>query len=252
MTVYKKYKFNGDYLLNEANIFSKKIDDVKLQINKNFTWYRYGILNNFIHLKNLFNKYPLDQLTNKSKKILDIGAADGDLSYFLEEKGFNLDIVDHSKTNANYLEGARSLKKFFSSKVSIYDIDLDSQFVLPKKKYDLVFFLGILYHLKNPYFALEKLSFSTKYLILSTRIAKFTPNDTLIKDLPLAYLVDKDELNNDPTNFWIFSEFGLKRVLSRSGWKIVDFFNVGDVKNSSTSDMQRDERAFALIESKNL
>lgn len=247
----EKKIFNGDYLLKESSKYMAKIDDLKDEIDKNFKWYKYGILNNFIHLKNTFNKFHLDELTKVESKILDIGAADGDLSFFLEEQGFDVDIMDHSKTNANSLKGAKILKKHLKSKVSIYDVDLDSQFSLPKKKYDLIFFLGILYHLKNPYYALEKLSYASKFLLISTKIAKFTPDDTKIQNNPLAYLVDSNELNNDPTNFWIFSESGFKRLLARTGWVELEFFKVGDTRNSSTSDMSRDERAFALIKSKN-
>jgi 2-polyprenyl-3-methyl-5-hydroxy-6-metoxy-1,4-benzoquinol methylase len=35
---------------------------------------------------------------------------------------------------------------------------LDSQFTLSGEKYDAIFLLGVLYHLKNPFFVLEKLA----------------------------------------------------------------------------------------------
>ena len=37
---------------------------------------------------------------------------------------------------------------------------------------------------------------------------------------PVAYLVEEDELNADYTNFWIFTEEGLKRIVRRAGWDI--------------------------------
>jgi hypothetical protein len=60
--------------------------------------------------------------------------------------------------NFNMLRGARLLKETLGSKVEIHEVDLDSQFRLPRSDYGLVFFLGILYHLKNPFYALESLS----------------------------------------------------------------------------------------------
>jgi hypothetical protein len=43
----------------------------------------------------------------------------------------------------------------------------------------------------------------------------------------LAYLVDPIETNNDPTNFWIFTVAGLRRILARTGWEVLDFVTLG-------------------------
>jgi hypothetical protein len=64
-------------------------------------------------------------------------------------------------------------------------------------------------------------------------------------------LVDDRELNDDPTNFWIFSEAGLKRVVRRSGWNILKYFTSGS--SPSTADpvtAKGDVRAFILAESR--
>jgi len=51
-------------------------------------------------------------LTNNNfGKIADLGGADGDLAFFLETLGFDLDIIDHAPTNFNHLKGAQLLKK---------------------------------------------------------------------------------------------------------------------------------------------
>lgn len=71
------------------------------------------------------------------------------------------------------MQGVKLLKEVLSSSVQIHEVDLDSQFSLPEKNYNLAFFLGILYHLKNPFYALEALSKSARYCLISTRIARF-------------------------------------------------------------------------------
>ena len=241
---------NGILLEQKSSLFSKKMENIKAQIDPKFPWYPYGSLNNFIHLKNVFNKYSLETLVGQGNKTLDIGAADGDLAFFLETLGYKADIVDFPPTNFNHLEGAKLLRQHLNSKVNIYETDLDSQFPELKERYQLIFFLGILYHLKNPYYILEMLSHSTKNLIISTRIAKYTKDGTRISNYPVAYLLAPDEANNDATNYWIFSYKGLERIFERTGWEITDMFSVGDTLNSNPSDQNHDERAFALLKSK--
>jgi tRNA (mo5U34)-methyltransferase len=242
---------NGTLLETQASGFGKKMEKIKSAINAPFPWYPYGSLNNFIHLKNIFNKYPLDTLIGKSSKTLDIGAADGDLAFFLESLGFRADIIDFAPTNFNHLQGAKLIKKELKSAINIYETDLDSQFPAMHEKYGLIFFLGILYHLKNPYYVLETLSRHTENLIISTRIAKYTKDGTQISGFPMAYLLAPDESNNDSTNYWIFSYKGLERIFERTGWKITEMFSVGDTANSNPSDQHHDERGFALLKSKN-
>lgn len=47
---------NGDLLLEESMVFNKELDRKKKEINDTFPWYPYGSLNNFIHLREMFNK----------------------------------------------------------------------------------------------------------------------------------------------------------------------------------------------------
>ncbi len=243
---------DGTSLHGEAVAFMAHLNRIKLRIDKNFPWYPHDTLANFVYLEKFFTRYPLERLV-KDKHVADIGAADGDLSFFLQSLGYKCDIIDHATSNMNNLEGARKLLDWFEAhdRVRIFDIDLDSQFGLPEEKYDLVFFLGILYHLKNPFYVLEKLSSHCNYLVLSTRVAQYTPDGTKIEGNALAYLLNEFESNNDPTNFWIFTNPGLKRLFERTGWDIVYQDNVGDTTCSNPSDNDRDERSFVLLKNRN-
>ncbi len=148
------------------------------------------------------------------------------------------------------MEGIRILKDALNSAVRIHSIDLDSQFSLPSDSYDAIFLLGILYHLKNPFFVLEKLAEITRFCFLGTRVARKAPDGQFLAAYPVAYLLGPEECNNDNTNFWIFSGEGLKRLIQRTGWKILAYTTIGDTRSSTPADASHDERAFCVLESK--
>jgi SAM-dependent methyltransferase len=184
--------------------------------------------------------------------VLDVGCGDGGLSYFFERLGLPVHAIDHPSTNYNGMEGVRALKAALHSAVEISEVDLDRQFMLPRQTYGLILLFGILYHLKNPIYVLEELSKRAKYCLLSTRIARFTPDHrTDLSEVPAAYLVGDRETNDDCTNFWIFSAAGLRRLFERTGWRVVDFTTVGAVAASDPVHAESDERAYCLLESRN-
>ena len=117
-------------------------------------WYPYATLQNIFVLERLLAGVGLDLLElcrGKYGRVADIGAADGDIAFFLEDLGFSVDVVDNEFTNFNKLDGARILKEALNSSVTIRSIDLDSRSQLFAERYDAVFLLGILYHLKKPF-----------------------------------------------------------------------------------------------------
>jgi tRNA (mo5U34)-methyltransferase len=183
-------------------------------------------------------------------KLADIGTADGDLAFFLEQNGFSVDAIDFEPSNFNQMVGIRILKQALNSAVTIHSADLDSQFSLPSEKYDTIFLLGILYHLKNPFFVLEKLARIARRCFLGTRVAKKMPDGHSFAKYPVAYLLEPEECNSDSTNFWIFSGEGLKRLIHRTGWNILAYATIGDTINSTPADPDHDERAFCVLESK--
>ena len=235
----------------EAKQFDAQLFQMRSESEVEFPWYPYGALNNFVHLESILHDFPIYRLATPGQKILDIGAADGDVAFFLESLGYKVEIIDNSPTNMNQLKGARYLKKALKSKVKIRDINLDHLGVkFPGSKYSLVIFLGILYHLKNPFSVLEQLATKSEYMLLSTRVAKHSANGIRISDQSLAYLVGPDECNNDSTNYWIFSLTGLERILDRAGWDVVISKTVGDIDMSNPFEPDHDERCFMLLKSR--
>jgi 2-polyprenyl-3-methyl-5-hydroxy-6-metoxy-1,4-benzoquinol methylase len=234
-------------LLTEAVQFSKILDNLK-QANTDIPWYPHDTLSNFWNIAPLMES--VDHLFAGDKVIADIGAADGDLAFFLESLGNKCDIYDFGLTNYNALRGANFLKERLRSSVGIYENDLDSQFSMIGK-YDIIFFLGILYHLKNPYYVLEKLRQHSEHLIISTRICRhFIAGQSDSSSIPAAYLLGPTESNNDPTNYWMFTIAGLERLFNRTGWSVIGIRTVGDTIASNPQDASHDERAFALLQKK--
>jgi tRNA (mo5U34)-methyltransferase len=216
-----------------------------------FEWYPYDSLANLLNLERAFGDRYLSLLDSAAgKRVADIGCGDGDLAFFLESLGCHVDAVDFQASNHNGMRAIRVLKQHLASNIQIADVDLDSQFKLPHSNYDLALFLGILYHLKNPLYVMERLAMHTRYCVLSTRVARYFPDDKpMPQDQPIAYLLGEDELNRDDSNFWIFSHAGLKRLIERAHWKILDYASVGDTQLSTPVDPKRDERVFCLLES---
>jgi hypothetical protein len=217
-------------------------------------WYPYGTMSNFPVLEQLLAQGAHGNLLQLSAglAVADVGAADGDLAFFLDRvHGLKVHVIDHAATNYNGMRGVRLMKEALGSSVQIHDIDLDAMHELPEERFGLVFFLGILYHIKNPFFVLDSLSRRAKHLVLSTRVAQLSPDrGTNFAHLPVAYLLHASESNNDATNYWIFSPEGLKRILHRTGWDVLEFTTVGCTVGSDPAAPDRDERAFCLLKSR--
>jgi hypothetical protein len=63
-------------------------------------------------------------------------------------------------------------------------------------------------------------------------------------------LLDETELNNDESNYFVFSEPGLRLALKRTYWDVLDFLPVGDTRRSDPVRADRDERAFCFLRSR--
>lgn len=245
-------------LKQSAHRFQTYLDDFKVVLNEEFeekiNWYPYSTLANFNHLECLLGEqFNLVELMGSS--VADIGGSDGDLSFFIEQLGIRSDLVENPKTQHNGLKGAKLLKERLFSNVNLVETNINNYFEL-ENTYDLVFFLGILYHLQNPYNAMLCIKKYSKYCILSTRIASWAHDihdsnkKTYIGNLPVSYLLGGRECNNDPTNYWIFSRTGLERLLNRTGWEILASRCFGDTENSNPRDLNHDERYFCLLRNK--
>jgi tRNA (mo5U34)-methyltransferase len=238
-------------LADKAALFQRRISAVQASLApQGFEWYPYDSLGNFFVLSGLLTgerKFLLDLIGDAP--VLDVGCGDGHIAFFLESLGCKVIAVDNPRTNFNQMQGVRALKAALNSTVEICEQDIDYEFRLPDIQFGVAFFLGVLYHLKNPFKALETLVTRSQYCLLSTRVTRFAPDKTAdLSGFPVAYLVNETETNNDSTNYWIFTNLGLKRLIERSGWRVLDYASVGNSTASDPITAEGDERAFCLAE----
>jgi tRNA (mo5U34)-methyltransferase len=225
----------------------RRIEDAKRKLaSRSFEWYPYNSLSSIAQIERVATPDLLERM--RGLPLLDLGCGDGDLAFYFESLGFSVTAVDHELTNYNQMRGVRALREALGSKIDIQSADLDGRFRISGGPFGLCLLLGLLYHLKNPFYVLEYAAQKARYCVLSTRIARRTPRGTPMAAEALAYLVDSAELNGDPTNFWIFSPEGLKRLATRAGWNVVAFVSSGEVNDSDP--VKRDERAWVLLESR--
>jgi SAM-dependent methyltransferase len=239
-------------LVRKGLTFRRRFEEAKQSVGPvDFSWYPYDCFVNLFPLQRLLRDANLSLAgLAGDRPVLDVGAADGALSFFLESLGFNVHAVDFSGSNMNRMQGLRRLAGHFGSRIEIQDADLDGRFELPGK-YSLALFLGTLYHLKNPYYALEYLARRTRFCFVSTRVARFSPDRRAhLENLPVAYLLDAAECNGDITNYWIFSRTGLTLLAKRTGWTVRSSLTAGATASDPTSS-EADERMFLLLESTN-
>jgi tRNA (mo5U34)-methyltransferase len=239
-------------LVRKGLRFRRAFENAKRKAGpQSFDWYPYDCFANLFLMQHLLAaaNVTLDDIAGGAP-LLDIGAADGALSFFLESLGYQVHACDHAGTNINRMQGLETLANAFASHIEIHDIDLDGRFEL-NGQFGLVVFLGTLYHLKNPFYVLETLRSHARFCFLSTRVARQSPDASArFANIPVAYLLDPQECNGDSTNYWIFSPPGLVRIAQRTGWRILSSANSGATA-SDPATTQGDERMFLLLESEN-
>lgn len=241
-------------ILSSATDFAARLDRIKQESTPSeWGWYPYKMLPAFLEIFDRLLTGENRQLieTPPKGRIADIGCADGDLGFFLEAIGFQVDFVDYGHYSMQHVA---TLGKALNSNARTFQIDLDRDFELPQQ-YELAFCLGLLYHLKNPFRALETLGRHVAYCVISTKTAQRmrgarvfgVPLRVDVSQLPVAYLFDVSEVHPDVHPCWVFTEAGLKRILRRSGWRILDYLTVGNIPSEPTSAME--SRAWCLLRS---
>jgi tRNA (mo5U34)-methyltransferase len=235
-----------------AVLFRDRLDQLKsVRRSPEFEWYPYnsfGVLPVLIPMLQ-DERRDLVALAGPGP-VLDIGCGDGDFSFFFESLGCRVMSIDHPATNYNRTLGFRTLRAALGSSVELDVSDVDAGLDLRGRTFGLGLCLGVLYHLKNPFGFLENLARHVRYCLLSTRIAQVTVRGTAMAEEPIAYLLNPSEANNDPTNYWIFSEAGLRRILDRTGWDLCDYATTGFERGSDPARGDRDQRAYCMIRSK--
>ena len=173
-----------------------------------------------------------DDLTGKS--VLDIGCNGGFYSFELKRRGASRVLgVDHDPV---YLKQAEFARQHLGLDVEfrhgdVYQIDD----VVQHERFDYVVFMGVLYHLRHPLYALEKVAQLVKQRMLFQSMERgswdvaefandypFNERDVFFDErFPRMYFVEH-KYAGDETNWWIPNPACTQAMLRSCGLRIVD------------------------------
>lgn len=191
-----------------------------------------------------FRSFGYEPTDLAGKRVLDIGAFSGGMSFFAEDCGAQVVALDIQNPHTNGFAAIHDIRRSTVMHVtaSVYDIhpDLFGMF-------DVVVFSGVHYHFKHPLLALERVSSVMKHgaelLALGTagdywlhtpsrdtigvNLAKINlatpdekPGDGTLNEIPLMAFY-KTSYMNDDSNWFVPNTLALADMISASGCDIV-------------------------------
>lgn len=167
--------------------------------------------------RRLQNIHMPKNLTGMS--VLDIGTFDGFYAFEAERRGARVVATDTAVWRNPDIgrHGFDLAYQTLGSSVDAREIDVLDLSPDTVGTFDLVLFLGVLYHLPNPLLALERVaSVARRQLIMETSV------DLLGTRRPAAAFYPGDELLDDASNWWGPNLAGGKALLEAVGFSRVE------------------------------
>jgi tRNA (mo5U34)-methyltransferase len=163
-------------------------------------------------------------------KVLDIGTRDGFFAFECERRGAEVTAIDYMPCEET---GFPVAKELLGSKVEFVQ---DNVYDLSPEKYgefDLVLFLGVLYHLRDPMLALDRIwdvcrgrlivetqTIDDALLTSSGDFRRLSDIDADLASIPLMQFYPGSSLNDDPTCIWAPNETCLRAMLDEVGFSV--------------------------------
>jgi tRNA (mo5U34)-methyltransferase len=149
-------------------------------------------------LKNRISQFPIPQ-DLRGKRVLDIGAWDGWFSFEMERRGGEVLAIDNWD-NPRFHE----MRSILGSRVEYRQFDMYD--LTPERvgRFDIVLFMGVLYHLKHPLLALERVCALTRELaaVDSFVLREDHRPGAQVDKRPLMEFYENDEFGGQTDN-WI-------------------------------------------------
>jgi len=161
-------------------------------------------------------------------RVLDVGARDGFFSFELERRGADVVAVDYMDPGETGFAVAREL---LSSQV---DYLVDNVYRLSRERhgeFDVVLFLGMLYHLRDPLLALDRLwdvcgdggLLAVETQLLDNALLRADGSVTRLErdlaDVALMQFYPGAMLNGDATNYWSPNSACMRGLLEEAGFE---------------------------------
>ena len=163
-------------------------------------------------------------------RVLDLGARDGFFTFELERRGAEVVSVDYVPDTAT---GFRVCADLLGSRAqfvhaNIYDLSAETL-----GRFDIVLFLGLIYHLPDPIEALHRVRSVAKgrlcleshvidnaFLLSDGRSVPLSSISQELGNVPLMQFYAGRSLNNDPTNYWGPNLACLRAMLSEALFEV--------------------------------
>lgn len=154
--------------------------------------------------------------------VIDVGCWDGFNSFEAKRRGARRVLATDHFAWSDECWGSREAfdlaREHVAPAVEVLDIDLHELSVEAVGMFDVVLFLGVLYHLKDPFGVIERVS-----SLAGRRIVVETHLDALDVDRPAMILYPNSELNGDPTNWWGPNPASVISMLRTVGFQQVEY-----------------------------
>ena len=201
-----------------------EIEELKKEVASTTWWHRIDLGHGIVTPGADDSAYKLKQLgmpdNLQNWTVLDIGASDGFFSFEAERRGASRVLAADAWTGECWgmqpKTGFEVARRALDSKVE--DMQIHVLEISPEKVgvFDLVLLLGVLYHMRHPLLALERVfSVTGKQLILETHIER------LGGTRPAMIFYPGSELNRDPTNWWGPNPAAVEAMLTSAGFQKV-------------------------------
>ena len=171
-------------------------------------------------------------LAMKGMRALDIGCSDGYFSFAMEERGADVVAIDFVPEEYT---GFATARKILGSRV---EYRMDNVYRLTPESYgqfDVVLFMGVLYHLRKPLAALDAIRSVMKpgallfvgtmmideyFLLPDGSVTTLEAVNPILKDIPLWQAYPGDSLNGDFTNCFAPNLRALKVALEEAQFRV--------------------------------
>lgn len=165
--------------------------------------------------------------TLTGKTVLDVGSWDGFFAFESERRGATRVLATDSFVWEGRTWGSKAgftlARTLLNSKVE--DMVISPYDLSPERigMWDIVLFLGVLYHLKHPLLALERLASVTRELLLVETHIDLSHGNAQ----PLLIHYPNAELDGDPTSWWGPNPICVQSMLASVGFaQVIPFDNV--------------------------
>lgn len=164
--------------------------------------------------------------------VLDIGCNAGFFSLEFKKRGasyvLGIDELPESVEQARFAARELGYPDIDYRCASVYDFD---RFPDTPRRFDIVIFLGVFYHLRHPLLMLDKLSvLGPRRMFFQTMVRGPAGPIDIARDYPIEqraifedplypamYFVEESFVG-DPTNWWMVNENGIKAMLRSAGF----------------------------------